>query len=375
MSIADFQEYTYEYYLEKALARVPAGIDTREGSIIYDAIAPVAYSFAEEAMMMQQVQLNAYIQTATGEFLDYKAEEQGTRRIAATFAKVIAYFTDDSGNPLTVDIGDRFSSTGNNPIFYSVSKILENGQAEMTAEIAGVAPNKILGQLLPITPFNHLGTAEILNISVPARDVESDDDLRVRLLNAFKTISFGGNVADYIDKVKEIDEIGAVQVYPTWDGGGTVRLFVLDNAFNAANPQIVDIAQQAIDPTDAQGDGRGLAPIGHTVTVSPPTNKPIDVSMTVITDDFTTVTDVTPAVNAAIDDYLLSLRKMWGNLVNARQYKCIAYRSQLLVEILKVQGVVSVSDVEFNNLADDITMTLTGQLSELPVKGSVVVNG
>lgn len=94
------------------------GVDKREGSIIYDAIAPVAYSFAEMAMNMQQVVLNAYLQTANGVYLDYKAAERGTQREPATNARVTAEFTDNKGNPLTIDVEDRFQVQ--EPILFSI---------------------------------------------------------------------------------------------------------------------------------------------------------------------------------------------------------------------------------------------------------------
>ena len=37
-----FEEKTYDNILDSLLSKVPADIDKREGSIIYDALAPVA---------------------------------------------------------------------------------------------------------------------------------------------------------------------------------------------------------------------------------------------------------------------------------------------------------------------------------------------
>ena len=42
--IGDFLEkYTFDYLMNDALSRVNENIDTREGSIIYDALAPACY--------------------------------------------------------------------------------------------------------------------------------------------------------------------------------------------------------------------------------------------------------------------------------------------------------------------------------------------
>lgn len=60
----------------------------------------------------------------------------------------------------------------------------------------------MLGQLLPVTPFDNLGKAEIVEVTVPARDIEDDESLRKRLLSGNEIINYGGNVTDYISFTK-----------------------------------------------------------------------------------------------------------------------------------------------------------------------------
>ncbi len=42
-----YENMTYENILNSMLGRVPSTIDTREGSIIYNALAPAAYELAQ----------------------------------------------------------------------------------------------------------------------------------------------------------------------------------------------------------------------------------------------------------------------------------------------------------------------------------------
>lgn len=370
----EFEKYDYPYFLNACLERVPEGVDKREGSIIYDAIAPVAYSFAESAMNMRNIVLNAYTQTAIGEYLDYKAAERGTKREPATYARVLATFTDDKGEPLVIEINDRFSSTGASPIFYTCTKVLADGKAELTAETLGIVPNAILGQLLPITPFDHLGTAQILQVTVPARDEEDDESLRKRLLSDNDVVKYGGNVADYIEFTKNLEDVGAVQVYPTWNGGGTVKLVILDNRFRAASQSLIGEVKNIIDPMDNEGNGYGIAPIGHQVTVVAPKERSIDVSMTIETDTNTTIIDVTPQVEEAVENYFVKLRQEWDTLISERDYKLTVYRSQFLVEILKISGIVNVTNLLLDGLDEDIEMIFSKEVSELPVVRGVTIN-
>ena len=50
---------TYDYYLEQALSQVSDDIDKREGSIIYDALAPACYQLALFTFDLKNVLLNA----------------------------------------------------------------------------------------------------------------------------------------------------------------------------------------------------------------------------------------------------------------------------------------------------------------------------
>jgi len=374
---AQFEQYTYEYFLDKALEQVPATMDTREGSIIYDAIAPAAYSFAELAMEMRNILLNAYTQTATGEFLDYKAAERGIEREPATFAKALGHFTNETGGFVSVAVGDRFASLGEEPIYYTVTDTLaeQAGQAELTAETSGEGGNSYVGQLLPVTPQTGLANAYISEITIPARDQETDDELRQRLLNNVDTVNFGGNVSDYISYATELADVSAVQVYPTWDGGGTVKLVVLNNQHNAPSQALIDDVQEAVDPTDAQGEGYGIAPVGHTVTVVAPAIKTINTVLTVDVDADHTITDVTAGIQEAIQDYFSSLREAWGTVsANGRGYEMTVYRSQITLRVLQVTGVVNVESVLLNNENADIALQFTDEISELPIAGTVTVN-
>lgn len=370
----EFEKFDYSYYLNSVLERVPDNVDKREGSIIYDAVAPVAYAFAEMAMNMRQVVRSAYVETAWGEYLDYKAVERGTSREPATYARVEAIFTDNKGKPLTIDLGDRFSSTGAEPVFYTCTKVNTGGQAELTAETPGIVANGIIGQLLPVTPFDNLGKAEIQSVSIPARDLEDDETLRKRLLSSNEIIEYGGNVADYISFTRDLDDVAAVQVYPTWRGGGTVRLVILDNTFNAASQSLVDFVQNEIDPQDSPGDGYGIAPIGHTVTVAAPKVRKINISATIETESGITVLDVKELVNAAINSHFESLRKSWDSLNAERGYKMTVYRSQLMAVIVGVEGVTNVSSLLFDGKEEDVILTFSNDLQELPLVGAVILD-
>ena len=50
-----FEEKTFEVILNEALEQVPNDVDKREGSIIYDALAPTALKLAEAYSLLDWV--------------------------------------------------------------------------------------------------------------------------------------------------------------------------------------------------------------------------------------------------------------------------------------------------------------------------------
>lgn len=366
----------YDYWRNKALEKVPDNIDSREGSIIFDALAPSAYSFAEVILYIRQWILDGYTQTATDQYLDYRGQERGLTRIAASKAVVTGRFLDRDGKSATVEVGDRFASIGSSPYFYGVSKVNDDGTGQLICETAGDGPNHYVGQILPITPNDDVADAQIIEISVPARKVETDDEFRKRILANYSVNAYGGNVADYQDMIAQLHTVGAVQIYPTWNGGGTVKLVILDNDYSTPSDQLIHDVQAAIDPQDMPGDGYGLAPIGHTVTVIGPTEHKIDVVVTVQTDGSVQVAEVKAKIHDAIEAYFDSVRRTWGNMdIAHRSYTLRILRAQIIAAVLRIPGIINATDLTIAGGDADITLVSTGKLSELPVLGEVTVNG
>ena len=75
--IGDYlDKYTFKYLMELALDNVPDSLDKREGSIIYDALAPACYELAEYYMELKKTLENTFAETASNEYLDLRAAEQ-----------------------------------------------------------------------------------------------------------------------------------------------------------------------------------------------------------------------------------------------------------------------------------------------------------
>lgn len=375
---SQIEKRDFDYYLAKMLSEVPDDIDKRQGSIIYDALAPAAELMALQSLNLSNIVKETYIKTADNEFLDYRAVEHGTSRQLATAAQVKAKFLDSKGNSIdNVEVGDRFASLGDNPIFYKVKAINDDLTGILEAEENGTRPNGYLGQILPVTPNDILSWAEIVEVTIPAKDNESDDHLRNRLLSNDSWIAYGGNIADYLDMLSKISSVGSAQVYPVWNGGGTVKLVILDNDLMPASSELLTQVKNEIDPPDSEGLGYGLTPIDHTVTVVAPEPVTVDISTKIEVDTQVDIEALEPKILSAIEDYFKLRRVTWSqiNKVTGRGYALTIYRSQILAAIMKVDGVVNATIPTLNDVDDDIALTFNNELSQLPVVGEVNLNG
>jgi len=375
--IAEFQSKDYDYFLRKMLDAVPDNVDKREGSIIYDALAPAALVMGQQSLDMANVIKETYIKTASGEFLDYRAIEHGTSRYPATQTEAKAKVLNDKKEPLdNVQIGDKFASIGDSPIFYVVTKINDDLTVELTAEVKGSSANSYIGQILPVTPNDLFSWAEITEITAPARDVESDDHLRARLLSSQSWIAYGGNVADYLDMTSKIDEVGAAQIYPTWNGGGTVKVVILNNDLMPASASLVQKVKNALDPEDKQAEGYGLAPIDHAVTVTAPEKLIVNVDISVKLDDTKVTRYVKDSITKAVEGYFQSLREDWADINQklGRGYQETIYRSKILSQVMLTEGVVNAKLPSLNGKDADIDLIFNNVKSQLPVVGTVTIN-
>ena len=373
--INQLESQDYDYYLEMMLDSVPEDIDTREGSVIYDALAPAATVLAEQALNMADIVRETYISTADGQFLDYRAAEHGTARIKATKAQVRATATDETGAALTtVRVGDQFSSIGAEPITYTVQSVEDDHSFIMARNTAGTSANSYTGQILPITPNDALNYAEITAVTVPARDDEDDETLRSRLLQATPWLAYGGNIADYQAMLADIPEVGAAQIYPTWAGGGTVKLVIVGTDYLPASASLISEVKEKIDPVP--GQGVGLAPIDHTVTVVAPAPKTLGVSISVDVDIGYTKNGLKPAITNTIETYFANQRKAWGvvNQTTGRGYAMKMVRAQILARVLAVNGVVNAQMPTFVGYSGDVELTFNSTVSELPLLGTVTVS-
>lgn len=200
----------------------------------------------------------------------------------------------------------------------------------------------------------------MVELLIPAEDEEDTEALRERYLNSFDSNPFGGNKQDYKEKTNALDGVGGTVVIPVWNGGGTVKLIIIDSNYNKASDTLVARVQEEIDP-DPQGTGSGIAPIGHTVTVTTAEELVVNVNVRITLNEGYTWSQISEAATNALEAYFLEMRKVWEN------GGLVVRISQIENRLLNLDGVLDVADTTLNGVSSNLIV----ETEQLPVLGRV----
>lgn len=351
-----YESITANELLARMLSRVPNGIDKREGSIIYDALMPAAIELKKLYIELDVVMNETFADTATRQYLIKRAAERGLVPYPATAAIVKAEFNQD------VPIGARFNLDDLN---YTVTRKIDDFSFEMVCETLGSIANDKYGMLIPIEYIEGLETAELTEILFLGEDEEETEAFRQRYFDSFTSQAFGGNIADYRKKVGEISGVGGVKVYTAaqWNGGGTVKCVITNSEYGVPSNELIDYVQTAIDPVINSGDGLGIAPIGHFVTIKAANGQSIDIGLTLDYEENESWDTVYTEINNAIDVYFHELNVQWATLKN------ITVRiAQIESRVLQIEGIIDVRGVTLNGSENNITL----DPDSLCIRGDVI---
>ncbi len=354
-----YEDVTFEVILSRMLDRVleqNPNIDTREGSIIYNALAPAAVELQNMYIQLDTILNESFADTETRDYLIKRCAERGVNVEPATYAIRQGNFTPTS---LDVPIGSRFSL---NTLNYAVISKVSDGVYRLQCETAGYDGNEEFGSLIPIEYIEGLETATLADVLVPGEDEEDTEHLRLRYYDSLNSQAFGGNITDYKEKVNSIDGVGGVKVYPVWNGGGTVKLVIIDATYAVPSSTLINNVQTAIDPTQNQGTGVGLAPIGHVVTVVGCDSTTVNISTSITLQTGWSWEDVLPYIQDCIDEYFTELASDWDSSDNI-----IVRISQIETRLLDLTGILDIADTTLNGVAQNLTI----DADNIPIRGAI----
>ncbi len=349
-----YKDMTYQRILQRALSKVSDEFDKRQGSIIFDAIAPICSELAQAYIELEEVLKEGFADTSSREYLIKRAKERGLKPFEATYCIVLAEFEGD----IELIGGERFYTEDG--LIFSYMGQMQDKYYKLKCEIAGIKGNMAYGDLIPIDNIDNLKRARIYKILTLANDEEETEKFRKRYFDSFKSQAFGGNRADYKEKImllnqkEEITNNGGIEaskIYRAPRGGGSVDIYILNSSYDVPSDELINIAQEEINPIDEDGEGVGIAPIGHYVTIKPVVAKTINIETRIELKPGYEIEDIKEHINRAIDNYLKELRRSWEESSNI-----IIRISYIESTILSVVGVADISNTKINGIAENLTL-------------------
>lgn len=340
------------------------GVDAREGSIAHIALAPTALESSEVYAVLDGILQNGFATTASRPFLELIAKERGLSPYPAKKAILRGEFTPVDIN---IPIGERFRRSTLN---YSIIEKISDGVYELECETAGVIGGSVLGDLIPIGNVNGLQTAKLTAVLIPGRDAQETEDFRKEYFDSFETSAFGGNIADYVKWVNDLPGVGGLKVYPVWDGAKTVKIVFIDSSFGKPSNELVTLTQNAIDPVGHQGEGIGIAPIWHIVTVEGVENVTINITATFTYEVGWSFEAAQSYIYAAIEAYLLELRTVWEETINYSANTdtgLIVRISQIETRLLDLTGILDIGNTVINGVANNLVLSI----HQVPILGVI----
>ena len=78
-----------------------------------------------------------------------------------------------------------------------------------------------------------------------------------------------------------------------------------------------------------------------------------------------------------ISDYLHEVCETWGNLLKSFtiSYQVMVYIARIIYAVLQIPEIVNMTNVMINGSGNDLVLTETAELQQVPVLGTVVING
>lgn len=370
---------------ERILNRQPSDIGNHEGSFIYEVSGAYSAEFELVYKALDYLITNFYPLTADRDHLISFAEIYNLSPYEPSYAVLQAEFILDEG--YEVGIGDTFRL---DDIFYTVRERIDSTNYRIECNSSGSIGNHNFGKLLPgvYKPYTpHLRSARIVSLLVPGEDEEDTEEFRARVKRYFNHKAYGGNEADYIEKMLAHSGVGDCKILRCPRGKGTVDVYFITTEWRAPTSEFVEEIQNYLEPKGITGPpeihrcGLGVAPIGHDVNVYPVKERPVSIGLKLNFQSGYTWDDVKDGVSRQINEYFLSLSKDWGDRNHYTENgRSIDWRTRFITVrlsaierfLLEVDGVEDYDRYASTIDGDNTIAFLNLNWDEIPVLGELV---
>lgn len=238
---------------------------------LYAAAAQIQGLYLQAQWLLDQ----SFPQTAKGEYLERHAQLRGLSRSIATCATGTLRFglstvingdlPVKSGTVCMTDTGIRFATTGN--------VVLKAGMLYVDAPATALEPGKagnVAANTVTIMAAMPVGIKACTNPEAfsGGDDAESDEGLRLRLLDSYLRLPNGANAAYYEQTALSCTGVAAAVAVGRPRGVGSVDLYIATDAGIPDDVLLEEVGEYLQEKREISVDLRVLAPTLHAVTIS-----------------------------------------------------------------------------------------------------------
>lgn len=348
-----YESETFDTIMERMLSRISDDIDKRQGSVVYDMLAPAAIELEQAYMEMDNVLNLGFADTTYGEYLDRRAAEQGLTRKAAVASTANVTVTAQDGT--VIPAGTQFATNDAEPIYFKTvaDTIVTGGSVSIAVQAveAGAAGNVAAGTItVPVGDLASIITVTNPEAATGGTDEESDAELLARYTEKVSTPITSGNKYSYEAWAKSISGISDAKCYPLWNGPGTVKVVVINTSKRAPSQTTLAKVADYIE---------SMRPVGVNVTVVGVTEVSIDIAAQLTLQDGISIDDVKSEITDNLTAYYESI---------AFNDTVVRY-SKIANAILNARGVIDYTNLTVNNGTANIVLSE----DQVPVAGATLV--
>ena len=286
--------------------------------------------------------------------LEHHATDHGVTRKPAAFASGVATFSGTAGSPIALGTEVK---TISGVAFVTTAADTIGGGGTVTIAIsavnAGVAGNFAASTALTLTsaPSGVLSSATISTATTGGADIETNASLLARLLFVLQNPPQGGSKDDYKRWALAVPGVGYAYIYGQRRAANSVDIVILDAAGALPGAGLIADVQAVIDV---------LRNVTADCLVFGPTAVPVAVTAALTLSSGYLLSDVSPAITAALAAYFLTLKP--GDTV---------IKNKLINLILSTDGVV---DVVLSAPGANVTTLVDATHVQLATLGTVTLS-
>ena len=342
---------------KELLSEIEDSYEKSKGYFLWDILKAVAVGMKNLLEKLQIVSDKLDIENIYGEERErFIFQRTGITRRQATFSEGVITV---KGNGI-VKKGDLFETEGLIR-FKAVEtvNVIEQADIIVKAVTAGAIRNVPMGSITKM-PITIQGITSCTNHTATegGYQQENDKDLLVRYYERLREPATSGNIYHYKRWAKEVEGVGAVNVFPLWNGDNTVKIVIIDLERQPASDELVEKVQNYIDP-NSTGTGQGQAPIGAYCTVESAKPKIINVSVLLHVSKYVVLEVIKKEIENKIIEY-------FKQIAFEQEYASFA---QIGANILSVENVLDYENMTLNGLTQNITC----QKYEVMILGEVTL--